>query len=120
MFLATGGEVEPGGLDAGVAEDVGEAGEVAGLLIITEGEKAAQIVGKDAVRIDGGTNSKSFEQGPDLITGIGAIVFGAKEGTMGDLLFFAKVRSFLQRDGTRRMVRILPLRRISARPFLTA
>ena len=68
VFAAAGGEIAPGGLYAGVAEDVGEAHDVAGLLIVGDGEKTAQIVGKDAVWVDAGPGGDALEQGPDLIT----------------------------------------------------
>lgn len=51
-----------------MTEDVGEAHDVAGLLIVGDGEEAAQVVWKDTVRVDAGLGGDALEQGPDLIT----------------------------------------------------
>lgn len=86
VFAAAGGEIAPGGLDAGVAEDVGEAHDVVAVGVKNGGEEVAQVVGKDFAGVDMGGAGEGFHLAPDLLAADGAIAGGAKEGTAGDLL----------------------------------
>lgn len=86
VFAAAGGEVAPGGLYAGVAEDVGEAHDVVAVGVEDGGEEVAQVVGKDFAGVDMGGAGEGFHLAPDLLTADGTIAGGAEEGTAGDLL----------------------------------
>lgn len=86
VFAAAGGEVAPGGLDAGVAEDVGEAHDVVAVGVEDGGEEVAQVVGKDFAGVDMGGAGEGFHLAPDLLTADGTIAGGAEESTAGDLL----------------------------------
>ncbi len=58
--------VDAGGVDAGVAEQVGEAEKVFFGGIESAGKKMAQVVGKDFFRCDAGLSAEGFHGTPDV------------------------------------------------------
>lgn len=66
VFGAAFEGVDAGGVDAGVAEQVGEAQKVFFSGIEGAGEEVAQVVGKDFFRCDAGLAAEGFHSAPDV------------------------------------------------------
>lgn len=66
MFGAAFEGVDASGVDAGVAEQVGEAQKVFFGGIESAGKKMAQVVGKDFFRCDAGLSAEGFHGAPDV------------------------------------------------------
>ena len=66
MLRAGRDQVDSGRREAGMAEDVGELDDVAGLVVEGLGEKVAEIVGEDFPRLDACLLAEGFHLGPDL------------------------------------------------------
>lgn len=68
MLSAGGDEVDAGGLDGRMAENVGELSDVSGGFVIHAGKKMPQVVGKDFAGGDVRESGEGFHLGPDLFT----------------------------------------------------
>ena len=66
MFGAAFEGIDAGGVDAGVAEQVGEAQEVFFGGVKGAGKKMAQVVGKDFFRCNAGLAAEVFHGAPDV------------------------------------------------------
>ena len=86
MFRAGGNEVDPGGLDGAVTQDVRKLCDVAGDAVEHPGEQMTQIVGVDLSRVYPRFFAHGLHLRPDLPAGQG-LAFGREEQRPGgDLL----------------------------------
>lgn len=76
MLGAGGNEVDAGGLDGRMTENVGELGDVSGGFVIHAGKQMSQVVWKDFVGGDVRESGAGFHLGPDLLTRQGTTVSG--------------------------------------------
>lgn len=68
MFVTGADEVDAGGFDGTVAEDVGQAHDVFADLVIGGGEEMAQIMRKDFAGQDAGAGTQGFHFFPYLFS----------------------------------------------------
>lgn len=87
MLGAGGDEVDAGGLDGRMAENVSELGDVSCGFVINAGKQMPQVVGKDFCFGDVRDSAEAFHLGPDLISCAGFSTHGAENGAVGDFIF---------------------------------
>lgn len=90
MLSAGGDEVEPGGLDGGVAEHVGELGEIVGDFVERAGKEMPEVVRKDFAGFHVGKGAKIFHLAPDLLARKRGAIARDEERLAGDALAAAK------------------------------
>ena len=87
MLRARGHQVDPGGLDAAVAQQVGELDDVPAGPIKHRGEQVPQIVREHLSGLHTGVLAETFHLRPDLPAAQFFSAFGAKDLAGGGLLF---------------------------------
>ena len=95
-MLRTGGDdVDACGVDAAVAEDVGELGDVLFHVIEHAGKQVPQIVRKDLFGIDVCRLAQCFHFAPDVRSADRLSRAGHKDHTAFDFLLRCKAKQFL-------------------------
>lgn len=101
---AGSGEIDACSFDAAVAEKIGEARDIVGLLIIALCKKMAQIVWKDFAWKNAGLFGQAFHFCPDFLAREGGITHGSENLAVGDFIRANKVHQalakfFREQDG---------------------
>lgn len=119
VLRARGHNIDPGGIDAAVAKNVRQLGNVLFNGIKGPGEQLAQIMGKHLAAAYSCPAAQFLHPGPDTAPAEGFSVSAAKDHAGADFFCFAYFRSSLCSFPGSRIVRVFPLQLTTICPVCT-